>query len=332
MDNATVNSTIKSQDTEEWQDIVFTRPLGLLMAKAYDHFDIHPNVVTVWGIFWGVIAGILMYWRTWPCTIAAILLLVWANLHDSADGQLARMTGKKSQIGRILDGLASDIWFLSIYVTIALRLTVQSGWGIWSWLLCSLAGFICHAKQCQLSDYYRNIHLFFLKGKSGSELDSGQAQREKFVQMPWKGHLIEKTFQYFYANYCSVQEKMTPQFQRFFAMVKEKYGDDIPQTLRDEFRKGSLPLMKWTNILTHNTRANVLFLSLIISMFTRPDLIWIYPTFEIIVLTALMFYMRWKHEKHCKRMEASLPTPLPSRERVIEEEDSPLKGDERGAS
>ena len=293
---------IKSQDTEEWQDIVFTRPLGLLLAKAYDVFDIHPNIVTVWGIFWGVIAGLLMYWRTWPCTIAAILLLVWANLHDSADGQLARMTGKKSQLGRILDGLASDIWFLSIYVTIALRLTVQSGWGIWSWLLCSLAGFICHAKQCQLSDYYRNIHLYFLMGKSGSELDSGQAQREKFIQMPWKGHLIEKTFQFFYANYCSVQEKMTPQFQRFFAQVKEKYGDDIPQALRDEFRRGSLPLMKWTNILTHNTRANVLFLSLIISMFTRPDLIWIYPTFEIIVLTALMFYMRWKHETLSERM------------------------------
>ena len=293
---------IKSQDTEEWQDIVFTRPLGLLLAKAYDVFDIHPNIVTVWGIFWGVIAGLLMYWRTWPCTIAAILLLVWANLHDSADGQLARMTGKKSQLGRILDGLASDIWFLSIYVPIALRLTVQSGWGIWSWLLCSLAGFICHAKQCQLSDYYRNIHLYFLMGKSGSELDSGQAQREKFIQMPWKGHLIEKTFQFFYANYCSVQEKMTPQFQRFFAQVKEKYGDDIPQALRDEFRRGSLPLMKWTNILTHNTRANVLFLSLIISMFTRPDLIWIYPTFEIIVLTALMFYMRWKHETLSERM------------------------------
>ena len=309
MENATVNSTIKSQDTEEWQDIVFTRPLGLIMAKAYNHFGIHPNVVTVWGIFWGILAGILIYWRTWPCTIAAILLLVWANLHDSADGQLARMTGKKTQIGRILDGFASDLWFLSIYVTVALRLTMQSGWGVWSWLLCSLAGFICHAKQAQLSDYYRNIHLFFIKGKSGSELDNSQAQRERFRQLTWKDNLVEKTFLYFYGNYCAGQEKATPQFQRFFAQVKAKYGDDIPQSLRDEFRKGSLPLMKWTNILTHNTRANALFLSLIISMLTRPDLVWLYPTFEITVLSVIWYYMWRKHEGLCKQMSASLPNP-----------------------
>ena len=48
---------------------------------------------------------------------------------------------------------------------------------------------------------------------------------------------------------------MTPNFQRFYALVKEKYGDNIPQELRNEFRAASKPLMKYTNILTFNTRA-----------------------------------------------------------------------------
>lgn len=83
---------------------------------------------------------------------------------------------------------------------------------------------------------------------------------------------------------------MTPNFQRFYALVQQKYGDDIPQSLRDEFRAASLPLMKYTNILTFNTRAIALYISLLIG---EP---WVYFMFEIVVMTALFVYMRHQHE------------------------------------
>ena len=79
-------------------------------------------------------------------------------------------------------------------------------------------------------------------------------------------------------------------------MVQQKYGDDIPQTLRDEFRKDSLPLMKYTNILTFNTRAIALYISLLIG---EP---WLYFIFEIVVMTALFVYMRHQHEAMCARL------------------------------
>jgi len=50
-----------------------------------------------------------------------MLLLVWANSFDSADGQLARMTKQYSPLGRILDGMSGDIWFITIYLCICLR-------------------------------------------------------------------------------------------------------------------------------------------------------------------------------------------------------------------
>lgn len=49
-------------------------------------------------------------------TICGILLLIFANILDCVDGQLARLTGIKSAIGRILDGFAGDLWFASIYI------------------------------------------------------------------------------------------------------------------------------------------------------------------------------------------------------------------------
>lgn len=302
-----LQATFKSQDTEEWLDIHFTRPLGLLWARFFRHFHIHPNVVTILSIILGAAAGVMFYYPDMTHTVIGILLLIWANLYDSADGQLARMTGQKTRWGRILDGFAGDVWFFTIYAAICLRLQGQHipftdiNWGIWIWLLAALSGFVFHGKQCQLADYYRNIHLFFIKGEQGSELDNFKKLRAELSTLTWKKDGIWMVFLYFYGNYTRSQESMTPAFQKFKARLAEKYaGGPIPQQLRDEFRAGSLPLMKYANILTFNTRAIVLYLSLLVGM---P---WIYFIFEIVVMNALFLYMRSRHESLCRRLTAEL--------------------------
>lgn len=86
---------------------------------------------------------------------------------------------------------------------------------------------------------------------------------------------------------------MTPSFQRFYTWVLQKYGNDIPRELCDEFRRLSLPLMKYANILTFNTRAIVLYICLLIGI---P---YMYFVFEIVVMTVLFLYMRHRHEAIC---------------------------------
>lgn len=300
-ENKGLKASFKSMDTEEFLDIYFNRPIGYVWAIFFNRLNVHPNVVTILSIILGVAAGVMFYYPDMKHTIIGIFLLVWANHYDSCDGQLARMTGKKTRWGRMLDGFAGDLWFFTIYVAICLRLTSQplpfgigesSGatWGIYIWILGLISGIICHSRQCTIADYYRNIHLFFLKGKSGSELDNFRQQREIFRSLPWKGNFWWKAFLYFYGNYTRRQEKTTPEFQKFYALVQNKYGDNIPQTLRDEFRSLSLPLMKYTNILTFNTRAIALYISLLVG---EP---WAYFIFEITVMTAIYLYMVHRHE------------------------------------
>ena len=293
-----LEATFKSQDTEEWLDIHFTRPLGLMWANLFNRFNVHPNVVTLLSIILGAAAGVMFYYPDLLHTVAGILLLVWANLYDSADGQLARMTGKKTMWGRVLDGFAGDVWFFAIYAAICLRLTPE--WGIWIWLLAAASGFIFHAKQCQLADYYRNIHLYFIKGKSGSELDSSQKLRADFRALTWRKDPVSKTFLYFYGNYTRSQEMQTPAFQRFYAALRGRFGEQIPQTLRDDFRRGSLPLMKYANILTFNTRAIVLYVVMLVG---QP---WLYFVFEVTVMTLIYCYMRSRHEGLCRDLTARL--------------------------
>lgn len=297
---------MKSEDTEGAFELYVTRTPGYLWALLFKKLHVHPIAVTLMSIAIGALAG-YFFWPEDICmNLIGMFLLVWANWYDCADGQLARMTGQKTLIGRILDGFAGDVWFFSIYLFLSLRLTYETApwgtpWGIWIWLVCAYSGFHCHSKQCALADYYRNIHLYFLKGESGSELDSYAQQRELMRSLPWdRKEWFHKIYLYFYGNYTQGQERQTPKFQKFYALVRQRYPDGIPAPLKERFRAASLPLMKYANILTFDARVIVLFLSLLINM---P---WLYLAFEIFVLEALRYYTRHVHEAFCEQFTKEL--------------------------
>ncbi len=318
-----IKQTYKSNDTEEWLDRVFNRPIGYLWAKLFERLGVHPNTVTVLSIIIGITSAFFFAHGSWRTegsqgvllNIIGILLMMWANFYDSADGQLARMTGKKTQLGRILDGAASIIIFVTVYCAMVWRCyqhhTMEFQWMgiedternafIYTVLLFCAAlfsGFICHSRQCRLADYYRQIHLFFLKGDDGAEFSTSAHQQQLYETMPWRGHLIEKAFQKTYVNYTHQQERATPVFQRLMVQLRQQYGSEgrVPQQFRDEFRRRSLPLMPFTNILTFNTRAITLYLCCLI------DLPWLYFVFEIVVMSVLCDYMRHKHERMCNQL------------------------------
>ena len=289
--------SFKSEDTEEWLDVHFTRPIGLAFALLWNKFDIHPNVITIVSIFLGLGAGWMFHYTDLWSNVCGVLLLMFANFCDSTDGQMARLTGKKTLIGRMLDGFSGDVWFFAIYIGIVARLWHQHipftniEWGIWGFVLCALAGFGFHSKQSSLADYYRQIHLFFLLGKEGSELDNYRQQRQIYENLP-KGEVLSRLFYYNYANYCKSQEQRTPQFQQFFGRWK---SDAALQTedVRQQLLAGSRPLMKYTNLLTFNSRAITIYVTCLLGC---P---WVYPLVELTVLQAMYVYMHRKHEKLC---------------------------------
>ena len=300
-----LRASFKSEDTEEWLDVYFTRPIGLAFALFWNKFDVHPNTITILSMFLGAAAGWMFHYTDLASNLWGVLLLVLANFCDSTDGQMARLTGKKTLLGRMLDGLSADVWFFCIYLALVIRLWNQPipglniQWGFWGLGLGAMAGFLSHTPQCALADYYRQIHLFFLLGKEGSELDSYKQQREIYESLP-KSKWLDRLFYLNYANYCHGQERRTPHFQRFFAAYQQLPEGGVKESTRQAFLEGSRPLMKYTNMLTHNTRATVLFITACLNC---P---WIYMLFEVIVLNLMMAYMHRTHENLCKTLLAKL--------------------------
>lgn len=291
-------ASLKSMDTEEHIDLAFYRPIGYAWACLAKKLGVTPNAITIASIFLGVGAGVAFYFNNLWINILGMLLLVWANSFDSADGQLARMTKQYSRLGRILDGLSGDFWFATIYVAICLRENVTSQffmdypWLIW--VIAVVTG-ICHAKQAAMADYYRQFHLYFLKGEEGSELENAAELKEKLRSIPWKGHFWQKLTLTTYTNYTVQQEATAPAMQALRRELKQRFPSGvIPMSFREAFRKRSLPLMKYTNILSFNWRTIALFASLLLQM---P---WLYFAFELTVLNGLLVMMVVRHEKICR--------------------------------
>lgn len=295
----TYKESLKSQDTEETLDLMFYRPIGYFWSCIAYRLGVTPNAITIASIFIGIGAGVCFYFSNLWWNLLGVGLLVLANSFDSADGQLARMTHNYSRLGRILDGLSGDVWFVAIYTAICLRENVTSEffsahhWVIW--VVAAGTGFF-HATQAAMADYYRQFHLYFVKGKEGSELDSAQDDLwPKYHSLSWRKNFWQKLVLMFYTNYTTGQEKRTPWMQKFRRQLKAKFGDDVPMDLRQKFRAQSKPLMKYTNMLSFNTRTIALFVAILV--FQMP---WLYFAFELTVLNVMLVYMVWRHEKICR--------------------------------
>jgi hypothetical protein len=244
---------------------------------------------------------------------------MWADFFDCTDGQLARMTGKKSRLGRILDGTAGFVWFIPIYLALVWRFyqhhEIEFGWlgiedtpentmiaTIVVLILGNISGFLGMGGQTRLADYYIQVHLFFLKGEKGSELDNSVRQQELYDQMPADAPYYERWFQKSYVDYTKKQEKSTPQFQRLLSVLKQKYGsvDNIPAEVREDIHKNSLALMKWNGLLTFNFREAWFFLFCLLDIPVMNFL------FEIVCMSLLTWYINHRHESFCRRIADSL--------------------------
>ena len=326
--NEKYRATLKSAETEDWLDLHVIRPFCYYCAVFFAKFDIHPNTVTIWSMIIGALSAIFFgcssfyYGGTMGLVynIIAVVLLMVADILDCTDGQLARMTGKKSRMGRILDGVAGFAWFIPIYHVLVYRFYLHHDLafnflGIADtqqnvliatavvYALGLIAGIAGLAGQQRLADYYIQVHLFFLKGEKGSELDNSKRQQEIYDQMTPETHTwAERYFQKSYIDYTKKQEAVTPQFQRLLKKLREKFGstDNIPAEVREDFRQRSLPVIFWNGLLTFNFRETWLFL------FCLLDIPVCHFLFEIVVMGLLWKYVNTRHENFCRQMADKL--------------------------
>ncbi|MDO5035863.1 MAG: CDP-alcohol phosphatidyltransferase family protein [Porphyromonas sp.] len=280
-------SSLKSLETENYVDRIFYRPIGYKIARRLAPTGITPNTITYISILIGVLGGALFYYETpYWAVIIGILLLVSANVLDCVDGQLARLTGIKSEIGRILDGVAGYFWFFTLYIALATRLYHATDSTVWYYI--AFLSMASHALQAGITDYYKTIHLRFISSEKGAEFETYQEIKERVDAMP---NGFKKFVSRMYSGYTWIQNKLTPSLGEMVLAIRE-HGSTGDQRLT--FRKVSMIIMRLLNLLTFNGRTIPLFIIALTGS------VQYYFLYEIIFLNIVLGSVILQHEALCR--------------------------------
>ncbi|MGE3512074.1 MAG: CDP-alcohol phosphatidyltransferase family protein [Vicinamibacterales bacterium] len=163
----------KAYEIEEFVDIYFYRRAGYQVALLARAGRLSPNALSVLAGIVGALGGAFIAWPHLAWT--GVGLLVLHGIIDSADGQLARLTGQTSEFGRVLDGLAGYATHIALYL--GLVATVRETWGLGSALAAALASGVCTALQAQMYDYHRTAFAgYAIKGRIPTELTTPEVR------------------------------------------------------------------------------------------------------------------------------------------------------------
>ena len=107
--------SLKPKLIEEKIDYYFYRRVAHLMVPIFYRLKFTPNQVTSLSLLSGLFACYSVYHFHF---VAATLYGIFAICLDCSDGQLARLTGQSSPIGRAMDGLFDLIWIALFWLSI----------------------------------------------------------------------------------------------------------------------------------------------------------------------------------------------------------------------
>lgn len=126
----------KPRELQGFLNRTLYHPLANRLARALVPTPVTPNMVSVTGAFMVVAAGVLYALVGTPAGIALgiVLHLSW-HVVDGADGALARMSGRASPSGEIVDGMCDYFGHGILYALLAARLDDTMGWVAWAIVL-----------------------------------------------------------------------------------------------------------------------------------------------------------------------------------------------------
>ena len=132
-------------------------PLAWRLAQVLARTLLTPNMVSVIGGGFVVAAAAAYAMPGWPGpALAGMALHMTWHVVDGADGDLARITGRASPIGEMVDGLCDYASHVVLYLTLGALLSRgmgppgTSGWPAWGWMWAAAIGHIVQANHVEI--------------------------------------------------------------------------------------------------------------------------------------------------------------------------------------
>jgi phosphatidylglycerophosphate synthase len=165
----------RTGEIEEPSNRLLIHPVSRALVTRFARWGVSPNAVSLVGLGFGAGAA-LAYARydEWEMVLLGFALMIGWHVMDGADGQLARLTGKTSEIGRVLDGACDHGTFVLVYVSLAAASALVLG--SWVWIVAVLAG-VSHAVQASAYEAQRQSYDLWVHGKASGRIPSPEEVR-----------------------------------------------------------------------------------------------------------------------------------------------------------
>jgi phosphatidylglycerophosphate synthase len=259
--------------------------LALLLAKT----PLTPNIVSVIGGCFVLAAGVA-YAQPWGWQGALLGLLLHMTWHvvDGADGDLARITGRSSPLGELVDGICDYTSHIILYLVLAWLLSFQIGPG-WAWPIAIAAG-ISHFVQANHVEVQRRQYQWWV-------------YRVPWLRNTHKGETRTGRFGFaeIVSGYLSLASGMTPDALKVDAAVEAAQADPAAsERIAAVARAEVVPLMPILKVLGPNPRAILLGVSMLAG---SPLYYFIY---QIFVLNGLLIVSVAKQNAAARRVAVKI--------------------------
>jgi hypothetical protein len=289
--------SIKSFDTEEKLDLYLYRPFGFLIAKTAWAINATPTQLTLIGLILGIISGRFFYLNETNTSLTiASLLFVLAGIFDSSDGQLARLGGKSTKLGLVLDGLCDNIVFASAYI--GCILTIR-GWGWEIWPIAFFAG-ACHSWQSSMLDFYNREFLFFGNGKAGDYWNPTITEANTELKAATG---TERIFWNLRFSWIWQQNKLTSRSDELRFRWREQASGPRGQEFQELYRDHNRLMLRCWRLMGANFHT---ILIIVFAFMRRFDLYLILG--DIIFLSLALFVLRFFQAAQDAKLSAALAT------------------------
>lgn len=279
----------KPPELEDSLNLHLFHPLSRRIARALAPTPVTPNAVSVTGFVLVLAAGLAYTGLDWPLSVlVGFALHAFWHVVDGADGDLARLTGRTSPIGELVDGVCDYAGHVALYILLAAFLDDRIGG--WAWAIASLAG-VSRILQSNHAESQRRMYLWRAYGVPWlrqTESSEASALRRETV--------FTRVFGPMARGYLALAEAMSPHaaaVDRAMATAFERR-----RRLRGVYREASRTVLFLQRALGANPRTVLLGLSM---AFGTPLYFFIAECTLFNLL--LLLSVRWQNDLN-QRMEA----------------------------
>ncbi len=256
----------KPKAIEEFLDTYLIRPLGYLLVQGFRHTQITPNMVSVASVFAGIGAALFYYERTLQGATLGGLFLLLSSALDSADGQLARATGRKTEFGRLVDGVCDNLSFIAIYLSALLSYFAAGGQHGVLLFFAGLFGGASHSIQSALTDYQRLLYLYYFHGQPDVEKEAPETLARRRRELTERGEqfLYRALLLRSHINYARQQRGCLPSSDKLFSEYRRFIAQNPgkgPAFLDQYRRENGWLLPRWALLGSNSHKIGIVLCS-----------------------------------------------------------------------